>query len=73
MDKNDWAFALTRKQFSDTTKIIVMRNYFNFSKARLRLTYNYKHKILIWDIMPESDFEKTFYLPKHVELHKCRY
>jgi len=72
IDKNDWAFAVTKKQFADTTKTIILKNYYNSYRVNLSLKYNYKLGILIWNIQDEKNAEKLIYLPLHLELKKCK-
>lgn len=68
---NDWAFTLSETQFKDTTKPILLKNYYNNSRVKLHLAFNYKKKTLVWNIEKDQDFEKAFALPKYLELKKC--
>ena len=69
LDENDWAFALTKNQFADTTKAIILKNYYNSYRVNLSLKYN--SGTLIWNIQEEKNYEKIIYLPLHLELKKC--
>jgi len=72
IDKNDWAFAVTKSQFLDTTKAIILKNYYNSNRVNLSLKYNYTLGTLIWNIQEEKNAEKLIYLPLHLELKKCK-
>jgi len=69
-DSEDFAFKIPAMKFLDTTPIEAL-NYYNSDTVKLRFQYDSTNEILKWNLL-ETDAEKSFLLPKAVELHKCK-